>query len=294
MRHTLLAAALAASALLTGVAAHADQLADIKKKGELVVGVLGTDEPATFIDPKTRQIVGYEVDLVNAIAKKIGVKPVLKQIAVAARIPELQQGHVDLVAAGLTHNKEREAQIDFSLTTFVTGQKAIVKKTSGITEVPQLGGKKVLTIRGGTQEPNIRKAVPTAEVVTFDTSQQAFQALQQGKGVGYVDDEAARCAATLLGPQKAQYVVLKQNLSTESLAIGIKKGESGLKTVVDDSAARAREVGRSAEDLPEVVRPEHGIGLPDARLQARDRQDRLSPARSAHQGRAAMRPALRF
>ena len=44
----------------------------------------------------------------------------------AARIPELQQGHVDLVAAGLTHNKEREAQIDFSLTTFVTGQKAIV------------------------------------------------------------------------------------------------------------------------------------------------------------------------
>jgi polar amino acid transport system substrate-binding protein len=120
MRLNLVAAALAASALLTGIAAHADQLADIKKKGELVVGVLGTDEPATFIDPKTRQIVGYEVDLVNAIAKKIGVKPVLKQIAVAARIPELQQGHVDLVAAGLTHNKEREAQIDFSLTTFVT------------------------------------------------------------------------------------------------------------------------------------------------------------------------------
>jgi len=113
MRLNLIAAAaLAASTFLIGTAAHADQLADIKKKGELVVGVLGTDEPATFVDPKTRQIVGYEVDLVNAIAKKIGVKPVLKQIAVAARIPELQQGHVDLVAAGLTHNKEREAQID--------------------------------------------------------------------------------------------------------------------------------------------------------------------------------------
>ena len=104
-------------------AAHADQLADIKKKGEIVVGVLGTDEPNSFVDPKTREIVGYEVDLVNAIAKKIGVKPVFKQIAVAARIPELQQGHVDLLAASLTHNKEREAQIDFSLTTFVTGQK---------------------------------------------------------------------------------------------------------------------------------------------------------------------------
>jgi len=246
MRLNLIAAAaLAASTFLIGTAAHADQLADIKKKGELVVGVLGTDEPATFVDPKTRQIVGYEVDLVHAIAKKIGVKPVLKQIAVAARIPELQQGHVDLVAAGLTHNKEREAQIDFSLTTFVTGQKAIVKKDSGITEVPQLAGKKVLTIRGGTQEPNIRKAVPNVEVVTFDTSQQAFQALQQGKGVGYVDDEAALLRSyAKLGPQKAQYVVLKQNLSTEALAIGIKKGESGLKAVVDDTL---RELEKSGE-----------------------------------------------
>jgi polar amino acid transport system substrate-binding protein len=243
------ATALAAAALLAGTAVHADQLDDIKKKGQLVVGVLGTDEPATFIDPKTREIIGYEVDLVNAIAKKIGVKPVLKQIAVAARIPELQQGHVDLIAAGLTHNKEREAQIDFSLTTFVTGQKAIVKKSSGITEVPQLAGKKVLTIRGGTQEPNIRKAVPTAEVVTFDTSQQAFQALQQGKGVGYVDDEAALLNSyAKLGPQKAQYVVLPQNLSTEALAIGIKKGEAGLKKVVDDTL-RELETSGEAEKI---------------------------------------------
>ncbi|RST53582.1 ABC transporter substrate-binding protein [Variovorax sp. MHTC-1] len=245
MRFRFAAAALTAAALLLGSAVHADQLADIKKKGQLVVGVLGTDEPATFIDPKTREIIGYEVDLVNAIAKKIGVKPVLKQIAVAARIPELQQGHVDLVAAGLTHNKEREAQIDFSLTTFVTGQKAIVKKDSGITAVPQLSGKKVLTIRGGTQEPNIKKAVPGAEVVTFDTSQQAFQALQQGKGVGYVDDEAALLNSyAKLGPQKAKYVVLPQNLSTEALAIGIRKGETGLKAVVDETL---RELEKSGE-----------------------------------------------
>lgn len=244
-RKTFIAAALAASTLLLAGVAHADQLADIKKKGELVVGVLGTDEPATFIDPKTRQIVGYEVDLAEAIARKIGVKLTLKQIAVAARIPELQQGHVDLVAAGLTHNKEREAQIDFSLTTFVTGQKAIVKKDSGITEVAQLAGKKVLTIRGGTQEPNIRAAVPNVEVVTFDTSQQAFQALQQGKGVGYVDDEAALMRSyAKLGPAKSQYAVLKQNLSTEALAIGLKKGESGLKGVVDDTL---RELEKSGE-----------------------------------------------
>ena len=262
MLRPFFAAALATAALFSALSAHADQLADIRKRGELVVGVLGTDEPATFVDPKTRQIVGYEVDLVTAIAQKIGVKPTLKQIAVAARIPELQQGHVDLVAAGLTHNKEREAQIDFSLTTFVTGQKALVKKDSGITEVPQLAGKKVLTIRGGTQEPNLRKAVPGVEVVTFDTSQQAFQALQQGKGVGYVDDEAALLRSyAKLGPQKAQYTVLKQNLSTESLAIGIKKGETSLKAVVDDTLRELEKSGQAEKIFFKWYGPDTASGF---------------------------------
>jgi len=228
-----LLAATAASLVFTA-AARADQLDDIKKKGEIVIGVLGTDEPNSFVDPKTREIVGYEVDIATAIAKKIGVKPVFKQLAVAARIPELQQGRVDILAASLTHNKEREALIDFSLTTFVTGQKVLVKTSSGITDVPQLAGKKVLTVKGGTQEPNIRKAVPNVEVVTFETTQQAFLALQQGKGVGYVNDEASLVNDhAKLGPAKKDYAILPTNISVEPLALGLKKGEKGLKTLVD-------------------------------------------------------------
>jgi polar amino acid transport system substrate-binding protein len=188
----------AAFALLALAAqpARADQLEDIRKNGEIVFGVLGTNEPNSFLDPKTRELVGYEVDLANAIARKIGVKAVFKQLAVAARIPELQQGRVDVLAASLTHNKEREQQVDFSLTIFVTGQKVLVKTASGIADVPQLAGKKVLTVKGGTQEPNIRKAVPSVDVVTFETTQQAFQALQQGKGVGYVNDESSLVTTT--------------------------------------------------------------------------------------------------
>lgn len=237
MKFRRLFSVLAGSVLgLAALSAQADQLDDIKQKGELVVGVLGTDEPATFIDPKTRQFIGYEVDLATEVAKAIGVKPVFKQVAVAARIPELQQGHVDLIAAGLTHNKEREELIDFSVTTFVTGQKALVRADSGITDLSGLENRKVVTIRGGTQEPNIRKAVPGVDVVTFDTSQQAFQALQQRKGVGYVDDEAALLRVyAKLGDAKKDYVVLKDNLSQESLAFGIRKGETSLKSVVDET-----------------------------------------------------------
>ena len=234
LRTPVFAAAMFAAALFATSLAHADQLDDIKKKGEIVFGVLGTDEPNSFVDPKTREIVGYEVDIGKAIAAKIGVKPVFKQLSVAARIPELQQGRVDILAASLTHTAEREAQVDFSLTTFVTGQKVMVKTSSGIKDIGDLANKKVLTVKGGTQEPNVRKAVPTVEVVTFETTQQDFLALQQGKGVGYVNDEASLVNDyAKLGPAKKDYVILPTSISVEPLALGLRKGEKNLKAVVD-------------------------------------------------------------
>lgn len=244
IRHLIAAAA--AGLALAGAAAHADQLDDIKKKGEVVFGVLGTDEPNSFVDPKSREIVGYEVDIAKAIAAKLGVKPVFKQLAVAARIPELQQGRMDILAASLTHNKEREAQIDFSLTTFVTGQKVLVKTASGIKDVPELAGKKVLTVKGGTQEPNIRKAVPSVDVVTFETTQQAFLALQQGKGVGYVNDEASLVNDyAKLGPAKKDYTILPTSISVEPLALGLRKNEPALKKAVDGVLADLEKSGEA-------------------------------------------------
>lgn len=61
-------AAFTAKAALAG-----DTLADAKKKGVLVVGCKDSLPPFGYIDEKTRQIVGYDIDFVNAIAKKMGV-----------------------------------------------------------------------------------------------------------------------------------------------------------------------------------------------------------------------------
>lgn len=242
-------AVLLAATLFAATTVHADQLADIRKKGELLCGVLGTDEPNSFIDPKTREIVGYEVDLCRAVAKQIGVDSKIKQLAVAARIPELQQGRVDILAATLTHTKEREAVVDFSLATFVTGQRVLVRKDSGITQLSQLAGKKVLTVKGGTQEPNIRKAVPNVEVVTFETAPQAFVALQQRKGSGFVNDEISLLNAYgKLGAAKKDYVILQQSISTEVIALGLKKGEQALKALTDE-ALRDLEKSGEAEKL---------------------------------------------
>ena len=246
--HALIIAAGTAAVLLSP-AAFSDQLADIRKKGELVCGVLGTDEPMSFVDPATRTLVGYDVDLCQAVAKKIGVTAKVKQLAVAARIPELQQGRVDILAATLTHTKEREAVVDFSLNTFVTGQKVMVRRDSGIDKIAQLAGKKVVTVKGGTQEPNMRKAVPTVDVVTFEPAPQAFVALQQRKATGFVNDEVSLFDAYgKLGPAQKDYVVLPENISVEAIALGLRKNEPALKTLVND-ALRELEASGAAEKL---------------------------------------------
>jgi polar amino acid transport system substrate-binding protein len=259
---TLLSALLASLIAFTSVSAQADQLADIKKKGEIVFGVLGIDEPNSFVDPKTREFVGYEIDLAKAVAKDLGVKPAFKQVAVAARIPELQQGHIDALAASLTHNKERESQVDFALTHFVTGSKVLVKKSSGINNVSELAGKKALTVKGGTQGPNLLKVVPTAEIVTFESTQQAFLALQQGKGTAYINDEAGLLADfAKLGDKSKDYVILPQNLNVEPLALGIKKGEVGVKTAIDDSLRGLEKSGEANKIFLKWYGPESKLKL---------------------------------
>jgi polar amino acid transport system substrate-binding protein len=238
-----------AMACLLAPAAHADQLADIRKKGELVCGVLGTDEPMSFVDPASRKLIGYDVDLCGVVAHALGVTPTIRQISVAARIPELLQGHIDLLAASLTHTHEREQVIDFSLTTFVTGQKAMVRRDSGITALAQLAGKRVVTVKGGTQEPNTRKAIPGVEVVTFETSPAALVALQQHKAAGFVNDEMSlQEAFAKLGPMQKDYVVLPQSISTEPLALGLRRQEPALKSAID-AALRDLEASGGAEKL---------------------------------------------
>lgn len=246
-KNTLATAALSLLGLaLIPALACADQIADIRKSGELVCGVLGTDEPMSFVDPKSRSIVGYDVDLCGAIARKLGVTPKIKQLSVAARIPELQQGRVDILAASLTRNKEREAVIDFSLATFVTGQRVMIRRDSGITRVAQLAGKRVVTVKGGTQEPNMRKAVPSVVMVTFETAPQAFVALQQRKADGFVNDEVSLLDAYgKLGAAQKDYLLLTESISTEVLAIGLRKNEPALKTLIDAVLADLEKSGEA-------------------------------------------------
>ena len=127
----------------------------------------------------------------------------------------------------------------------------MTKANSPIKDVPELAGKRVATAKGSSMEVNIKKAVPTANVISFDTSPQALVAMQQGKAVAFVNDEMSLVRAMVqLGDQRKDYKLLPTIISIEPLALGIKKGEAGFKKVVDDTL-REMEASGKAEGLYE-------------------------------------------
>jgi polar amino acid transport system substrate-binding protein len=212
-------------ALLANLAC-ADQLADIKSKGVLVCGTLGTAEPFSFSNAQTREVEGYDVDFCKALAKSLGVKLELKLISVAARIPELQQGRVDAVIANLGWSAERAEQIAFSNQYFASEQKVAARKDSGFTTLKDLNGKRVSAVKGSSSEMLVRKVIPGATTITFQDPPNAFLAMQQGKADGFAVSELNLVKFRQQSESTVPIVMLEPSLVLEPWGIGMRKEET--------------------------------------------------------------------
>lgn len=234
--------------VLTAITAKAalagDTLVDAKKKGVLVAGVKDSLPPFGYVDEKSRQIVGYDIDFVNAIAKKMGVKVELKPVTSASRMPQLQESHIDIIAATMTKNPERAKVIDFSHTYFFTGQKFITKKGS-VKSLKDLEGKKIGTAKGSTSEQNVKKAIPSATVLSFDDYPQAFLALQQGKVAAVTTDEAILAGILAKAPNKANFEIPNLQISDEPYGLGMRKGDTNFVNFVNKTLLEMEKSGEA-------------------------------------------------
>ncbi|HQT96613.1 MAG: amino acid ABC transporter substrate-binding protein [Deltaproteobacteria bacterium 37-65-8] len=232
----LLVMALAMVGAMCGAALAGDTLAEVKKKGVLVAGVKDSLPPFGSVDPKTKEFVGYDIDFVKYIAKKLGVKVEYKPVTSANRMPMLMEGRVDILAATMTKTPERAKQIDFSYTYFLTGQKFLTKKGT-VHSLKDLQGKKIGTAKGSTSEQNVKKAVPSATVLSFDDYPQGVLALQQGKVIAVTTDEsilAGQLGKLQKNPAtKGKFEIPDIQISSEPYGLGMRKGDTNLEKFVD-------------------------------------------------------------
>ncbi|VTU30160.1 ABC transporter substrate-binding protein [Variovorax sp. PBL-E5] len=247
MRQLLKPIAAALALLALASAASADQLAAIKQRGTLICGTLGNAEPFSFPDPATREIRGYDVDFCKAVADKLGVKLELKLVAVEARIPELSQGRVDVIAANLGYSPQRAEQIDFSHQYFVSQQKVMVRVADGIKSFAGLKGKKISAPKGSSSELAVKAKIPGAEVVTFQDPPSAFVALVQGKVDGLALSELASVRFIHQVADKTPLTLLPESMMAEPWGLGVKKGEPALLKQVDDTLDGMERSGEAAK-----------------------------------------------
>lgn len=248
MRKLFLVAAVATSMLLTATTASADQLADIKQRGTLICGVLGTIEPFSYTNPQTREVQGYDVDFCKAIAQGLNVKLEIKLVANAARIPELQQGRVDVLAAALGWTPERAQQIAYSDQYFVSLTKVGVRHSDGIKTLADLAGKRVSANKGSTSEMAVRKAIPTAITVTYQDAPASFLALQQGKVDGFAIGEMMLVKFKQQMASTTPIDILEPAVLHEIWGIGMRTGETGLINQVN-SVLRSMEKSGEASKI---------------------------------------------
>ncbi|OWJ79352.1 MULTISPECIES: ABC transporter substrate-binding protein [Haematobacter] len=246
--------AILAGLSLAAAPALADQLSDIKAKGGLICGTMGNYEPFSFPDPATREIIGYEVDLCRAVADDLGVKLELKLIAVEARIPELTEGRVDLVAAALGYTAERAQQIDYSNASFVSLQRLLVKEGSDIKAMEDLSGKKVSAPKGSSSERFLREIVPQATILTFQDPPAAFLALQQSKVKALALSEVA--SVKFVNTAGGGFAFLPGAMAKEYWGLGLRRNEPAFKEAVNATLTRLEETGEAQKIFDKWFGPE--------------------------------------
>ena len=221
----------------------AGKLDDIKARGILIAGVKDSQPPFGYVDEKTNKIVGFEIDLMQALADRLGVKLELKPVTSSTRIPMLAQGAVDIVAATMTHKKEREDQVDFSITYFMTGQKLLVKKGGGVNSAADLAGKKVASVKGSTSEQNVKKAQPGCTVISFETYPEAFLALKQGKVQAMTTDESILVGIKNGDDHPDNWEIVGEYISPEPYGFGLPENDSDFRDYVNLALMNMWETG---------------------------------------------------
>jgi len=231
-------AALGLGAALTVFApfASAQSVADIKKKGEVTIGML-VDFPPYGTTSSDNKPDGYDADVAKLLAKDWGVKANIVAVTGPNRIPFLLTNKVDLLVASLAVTPERAKQVTFSApysaATIVLYGKTGLKAASGA----DLKGVRVGVARASTQDVVLTAvAAPGTEIRRFDDDASAMQALLSGQ----VD--AIGCSLTVAAQiakrAPAKTFETKFTLKQQQMAVALRPGQDELLKAVNDFVAR--------------------------------------------------------
>jgi len=243
MKASMFVAALTLLASTCATAQPTDTLSKIKQKNEIALGVRETAQPFSYLDA-SHQFVGYSVDLCLKVVEGIKThlnRPDLKirmvPVASSNRIPLIANGTVDLECGTTSNTVERQKQVAFSSTIFVSSTRFVSKRSTNLADLNALAGKAVVATAGSS---NIRQIMALnvahkygMHIAPARDFAEGFLMMETDRAAAFFLDDITLAGLVANAKTPDAYVISKTPLSVEPYALMMRKGDPSFKALVD-------------------------------------------------------------
>lgn len=207
-------------------------LDEIKESGTINIGVFSDKNPFGYVD-ENGEYQGYDIYFADRIGQDLGVKINYVSTEAANRVEYLETGKVDVILANFTVTEKRAEQVDFALPYMNVALGVVSPDSRVITDLSELGeNDQVIVISGTTAETYLIENNPEIKLQKYDSYVTAKNALENGNGVAWANDNTEVIAFAL---QNEGYTVGIPTLgSQDTIAPAVTKGNESLLNWIND------------------------------------------------------------
>lgn len=190
------------------------------------------------------EIVGVDIDIANEIAKELGKKLIIKDIAFDSIVNEVKSGKADFAAAGISYSEERAKEVDFSINYATSKQVVIVNENSDIKDPSEISNKKIAVQLGSIADTYVTKEYQDATITRQKKYLAAIQDLKTNKVDCVVMDELP---AKEILKENSGLKILDKELTQDKYGMIVKKGNKQLLDSINKVLERLVSEGKISE-----------------------------------------------
>ncbi len=237
-------------------------LDEITADGTLNIGVFSDKNPFGYVD-ENGEYQGYDVYFAERIGQDLGVKINYVSTEAANRVEYLETGKVDIILANFTVTPERAEKVDFALPYMNVALGVVSPDSRVITDLSELSADDpVIVISGTTAETYLIANNPEVKLQKYDTYANAKNALENGNGVAWANDNTEVIAFAL---QNTGYTVGIPSLgSQDTIAPAVSKGNDTLLQWLNDEIVSLADEQFFHKDYEATLAETYGLDYEDS------------------------------
>jgi glutamate/aspartate transport system substrate-binding protein len=230
-------------------------LRKIRDSNTIVIGHRESSIPFSYLDDR-QQPIGYAMDLcyrvVDALKKQLNLPSLqvkLNPVTSQTRIPLMTNGTIDMECGSTTNSLERQKQVAFSVSYYVTEIRMVTKANSGVKSLSDLNGKAVVTTTGTTSDRLIRehekgKSIDVKNIYGKDHAE-SFLMVETDRAAAFVMDDILLAGLVAAAKNPKDFVIVGETLRIEPYGVMLRKDDAPFKKLVDDTLSALMKSGEA-------------------------------------------------